>query len=372
MDIFKFNHSGSPTLLQNGEIINGLTKKTWIERYQKGGSFELVGDAYSNLREKLPVGTLISHVDSETVMAVENHAIKVERGTKAELVITGRGFETSLEERLVGMDVAFPNSDAPANYTAAAGYSWDQVVSVILDHVVNTVDANNAVPYISVDAVVAGTADNIAREVKRGDVYSAVLELLAIDDVGLRVIRPGPWSPLWGTANDENILFRVHKGTDRTNEVIFSTAFGEIENADYLWSIKTLKNAAWITSKWVQAFVALGPTGYSRRIMQIDGTKIDEHFQSEPTQGEKDAIRTQLEQLGLDTLASQTELSLSSAELSRDVIKAVYRQDYNIGDTITVLGDFNLSTKRRVDEFVEIEDENGSKGYPTLVTIEDD
>jgi hypothetical protein len=43
-----------------------------------------------------------------------------------------------------------------------------------------------------------------------------------------------------------------------------------------------------------------------------------------------------------------------------------YRADYNIGDIVYVIGNYDIAQKMRVTEYAEIEDENGEVGYPTL------
>lgn len=370
MDIFRFNNPSDPTLLKNGEIIDGFTSKMWIERYDKAGEFELKALISSGIRERLPIGTLISHVDTTEVMIVENHEISDEQGSESELTISGRGFETYLENRTVGSEYTFPTAVPPGNYySLGSDYSWNQIMYMIVDHAIDTADPDNEIPHLSISIDMTGTGTIANRDVKNKDLYSCILELLKIDGLGVKVIRPGPWSPTWGDPDEENISLVIHRGVDRTQEIIFSYDTGEIESADYLWSNKNFKNAAWIKGKWVQAFVSLGQTGYERRVMMIEDDRYDKDLDTFPDTAQTDTIRAQLEQLGLQTLANQTELSIARAEVSKDVVKAGYRTDFNVGDLITVLGDYGTSTTRRIEEYVEIEDKNGTKSYPTLSTV---
>jgi hypothetical protein len=43
-----------------------------------------------------------------------------------------------------------------------------------------------------------------------------------------------------------------------------------------------------------------------------------------------------------------------------------YRRDYNIGDLVSIDGNFGQTAVMRVIEYAEIEDENGNSGHPTL------
>ena len=84
MDIFTLEHSGSS--YKNGELINGIYKKQWIERYLDPGEFTLVCTPTDEIREKLAIGTLISHIDTEEVMIVEDHEIEEKVGAIPVLV----------------------------------------------------------------------------------------------------------------------------------------------------------------------------------------------------------------------------------------------------------------------------------------------
>jgi hypothetical protein len=60
---------------------------------------------------------------------------------------------------------------------------------------------------------------------------------------------------------------------------------------------------------------------------------------------------------------------LTKAEVSKDTNQGAYRTDFNVGDIITVHGDYNETSVMRISEYVEIEDENGRTGYPTLTML---
>lgn len=366
MDLFKFTNPNAPTRMERGEIINGLTSKMWIERYLKNGEFTLVAPLGTGLKEFLPVGTFISHINTTEVMIVENHEIKDDQGSEAVLTITGRGLETFFENRVVNTNRSFPVAPGLIEYSLSADYTWNQVVKLLSDHLLifNLVDDNNAFDYANIETSVTGTGASVARTIPRGDLYTAMLNLLKIDNLGIKVIRPGPWSPLG--ASSPNIDIVIHKGVDRTSSVIFSYDRGEVISSDYLQTIKTLKNAALVTGKWVEVAVIPAATGYNRRWMFINASDIDQAQTVAPGDPTLTAIRNSMIQRGNDALMAQTLLELSKAELTKEATKAVYRVDYDVGDLITIVGDYSTTTTRRVTEYVEIEDASGERSYPTL------
>lgn len=366
MDIFKFSNPTSPTKMERAEIINGLTSKMWIERYLREGEFTLTAPASSGIREKLPTGSFISHVNSTEIMIVENHEINDSQGNESIVTVTGRGFETYFENRVVGANKSFPVWGTLTDYNLPSGLIWDQAVLMISDHILaaNLLDDNDALPYISVLSAVSASGSSVPRTVGRGNLYDKLMALLGIENVGIKVIRPGPWSPL--APGSPNVAVVMHLGVDRTDQVIFSYDTGEIQSADYLWSNKKFKNAALVTGKWVETSVLPVAVEYGRRWMFVSATDIDEGYTTVPSGASLTAVIAAMQQRGTEALASQNEIALTKAQVSKEAAKSIYRTDFDVGDIITVSGDYNEVSAMRVSEYVEIEDQTGESGYPTL------
>ncbi|MET0787262.1 MAG: hypothetical protein ABWY25_11225 [Paenisporosarcina sp.] len=369
MDIFKFRNPTISTKMEQGEIINGLKTKMWVEKYRSPGEFKFVANSDVNIREKLPIGSFVSHVDSHEIMIVENHELTETKGRPTEVVITGRGFETFFDHRIVGSNKTFPTIDAGTEFYLGPDEVWNQAVWLILNHISPTylIDDTNALLYTAIltDIVDVGTA--VERTIKRGSLYDRLIELLDIEALGIKIIRPGSWSPLGPT--DENTVVMIHQGSDLTQEVILSYDSGELESADYLWSNQKLKNAALITGKWVETWVSTVDADYNRRIMYIDASDIDNSFTVAPTGTDLDDVVFAMQQRGIDILLSQNDIALTKAEVSKEGSRFSYRTDFAVGDIVTVFGDYNETSYMRISEYVEIEDENGRSGYPTLTMI---
>jgi len=369
MDIIKFNSPTSPTKLERGEVVNGLKSKLWVERYAVAGEFKLIASAESDILTRLPVGTLISHVDTTEVMIVEDHEIDDDRSTETEIVITGRGFETFFINRIVGSNKTFPTSNGIIDYTLAANETWDQAVVMLNDHLstASLIDDNNAIEYLTCLTDIVGAGTSVSRSIKRGDLYSELLKLLSVDDLGIKVIRPGVWSPL--APGSPNMAALIHKGADRSDSVVFSYDTGEIEKAGYLWSNRPLRNTVLVSGKWVETLVTTTKNFYERRMMYLNASDIDNSYSAAPTGSALTDIIAAMQERGKAALAAQKQVALTKAEISKDTVRAAYRQDYDVGDIVMVAGDYNAASKMRISEYVESEDENGSVGYPTLSVI---
>lgn len=369
MDVFVFQNPTNPLQMQQGRIVKGLKSKMWIERYAQAGEFTFLAEVSSGIKDLMPIGSFVSHVDTTEIMVVENHEINDVKDGDSEIKVTGRGFETEFEQRIVGANQVFPITSGTGEYTLAAGYLAAQIKNLIDSHILaaNVVDPDDALPYIQVVNQVAAGGENVERQIQRGSLYVRVLEQLGIQGLGIKVIRPGPWSP--GDAISTDTYIAIHAGIDRTAEIIYSADTGEIESADYLWSIKPDKNAAYIFSRWVETRVVGSQTGVDRRWAEVDASDLDQNLSSAPVGAALDTLVAKMQQRGLEALALQNSVALTKAEVSKNTNKAAYRKDFDVGDYITVNGSYNESSTMQISEYVEIEDETGGSGYPTLAVV---
>jgi len=385
MDIIAFQvDSSNPTKLLNAHVVNGLTSKTWIERHSSAGEFTLKAPATEEIRSLLPLNSIISHTETGDIMIVESHEINDNGTTTPEITITGRGFETYLDNRIVGANQLFPGSLGNFDYTPlGADYSWNQAVQLIKDHTyaANLYDDSFAIPYftVSLDSdrnttwydlkkLVGVVPAHESRPLKRGGVYTRLLELLAIDNLGLMVSRPGSFSPISDSTN-QNISLRIFYGNDVSKSVVFSTNKGDIIDADYLWSIKGDKNCALVSSTWIDVVVTTSNAGYNKRMMFVDASSVDSSFTTLPVGPYFTAVVTRLNQLGREALAKQNKVTINKVTLANNLTTYKYRSDYNLGDIVMVHGDYSTSSKMRVVEYVETEDSTGCTGTPTLALI---
>ncbi len=370
MDIFRFLNPDNPTLFDQGYLINGLTNKLWIERYRDISSFELVSKIGAKVHEKLPIGSLISHIETSEVMIVENHEITENIGQETEVRISGRGFESFLENRMVGAAKPWPTAaSGPQEYTLGPDFPWNQAISMMRDHIHTDyiIDLADAVPNLELLSTVPGTGEEVLRYIKRGDLYTRLIELLVVADLGVKVMRPGPRSPLG--IEDPRFVLVVHQGEDLTEHVAFSHITGEIDNADYLWSNKSNKNAAFVSGKWIETVVKDSSEGYNRRWMFVDASDIDGAYETEPFGSTRSAILVAMATRGRAALAAQREVALVKTEITKNSTLYRYREHYDVGDIVTVEGAYSETAVMQVTEYVEMEDENGQSGYPTLSAI---
>ena len=360
MQLFKFNPLTDPTVLESGETINGATSIMWVERYLEPGEFEIVAPLSVGMKSFLPLGTLISHTGTLEVMIVENHEIKETNAEDPVLTITGRTFDSYLSNRIVGVDDA-RLGPAIGEIGLDIGSVSNQIAMLIGFYITDGIADDNLVNVVPRYEFESETVSS--RTVKPGPLDVRVRELLVIDDLGIKTVRRNNFELAPG--NELETWLYIYRGKDKTREVIFSWLGGDIEQAEYLYTIKNLKTSALVMGKWAQVIVDGPQTGYNRRFMLVDASDLDDKLDAIPTGTELTALLDKMRVRGNEALQSQTRIHLTQADAS-NVTRYRYRIDFNVGDIVRLEGNYGEITNMRVTEYTEIQDENGETGHPTL------
>lgn len=363
MDLFKFLPKPSSTSFNEAQPINGATSITWTERYRDPGEFEIVAPLSSGLMQFLPLGTLISHMKTYEVMFVENQEITDDKNGDPQIKITGRSLEAFLNNRIVGMNQVRSNS-ALQEYVMGADYTWNQVVGLIVDHIQNGLYPGDMIPNVFPYTSISGTGVIEPRSIRRMSLHNAILELMAIDDLGIKTIRRNPFGV--PDSSDVNTNLVVYRGVNRTSTVVFSWKAGDLDQTEYLWSDKTLKNSVVVLGRYINVVVDTpGANGYDRRSGVVAGDDIDGIYNAPPTGGALTDVINKMSTRGRAALNSQIRTTITRTDLS-DTTRYQYRTDFDVGDLVSVDGNFGQIATMRITEFAEIQDENGETGHPTL------
>jgi len=384
MDIFTLPAVGNSFNLTDGRIVNDYNRATWIERYVETSEFTIEGAVDSGLREQMPVGHLVSHAGTDEVLVVTDHQIKTSEGEQA-LVITGQAYEKDvLENRIINSNKAWtsPIQAYPQpQYTLDAAYACLQARYLISRHIdwQDLIDDNDSLPQTNVYLDVAHInatygpplLDAEEDTFDRIPVYEAVLNSLAVDNLGIRTRRPrglilddGLDIP---TRYGQNFLtIYIYAGFDRRNTVQFSHRTDDVQEAEYLWSNRLKKTSCLVYSRYFAVMVHGPEAGYARRVMTLEAKDLDEQYETIPTGATQTRLIAALKRRGKNALAKKNAVAISSVQLDDKDHTYKFRQDYNLGDLVSVYGEYNSSTFMQVTEHVEIDDITGSTSYPTL------
>ena len=141
MDLIKFPPAPGPSLTLTGaELVENWDSVTWIERFNEPGEFTIESKISSGVEQDLPIGTLISHINTSEMMIVENHEIHVEEDQETTIKITGRSFTSFLENRYVGSQIMLGDpEDIPdypyPDFLLTSNKSWNQIAHLINLHI---------------------------------------------------------------------------------------------------------------------------------------------------------------------------------------------------------------------------------------------
>lgn len=350
------------------QLIEGFSSFIWTERYLGGGEFELKTRKVNYTRNLLPQKSKIGVRDSQEVMTVENHSID-DSGEGMELTVTGRTFEVGiLQNRTTVVVDTGPGASNMWTYEDDDIWPTDAAKALIMSQVT----VCNEAPYQKVDRVsVANLVTNhpgeqLSYKHEPGPLYDEIVRLLDIENAGIR-------NQLDLDANG-GLKIYIYRGVNRTvhqndrDPVIFSVSAEHMVDPKYLFTIKDYKNMAYVVGpNWQQRVYAPGVSdsiqGEDRRILFVDASQIEAKSSTEKK------IR-QAKALGLSALAKQNQRVFFDSAVSPEspYIRGVH---YNLGDRVTLVGDYGLSQTMIISEYVRTQDSSGERNLPTLVTPRD-
>lgn len=390
----------------------------WAERYSSYGDFEITSSDINTLVKMLPRESYVSLRDSNHVMIVEDHKLVKPLRDKPMVSITGRSFETVLERRasvntLLASVVRAPwliaaaqASDAAylairivigdaAQYasggqlllpaTTPAVSPLDALPMVKLVRAADYIDLYNTPVWDTATTYAAGQRvryagylwsalvttqgsaptgaqpaiwQNVSAwgdvEIKPQDLYATVMELITTNHHGIKATRPGV------TGTQVNI--EIFNGADISDVYVVDARFDQIDDATYLLSERGSTNVAYVYgSDGAQQVLktTTEPSGLVRRVLALDGS-------SDSDSASVEVRRTR----GLIELYKYNATALFDGEVAAQVA-AGYNKDYFLGDIMKLIGEYGLTQKVRVAEFIRTQDSNGIKSYPTFEAVDE-
>lgn len=367
MELLKLNANHQPTAL-----LEDYDSLIWTERFTGIGDFQLVSGDVDKYKELLPEGTVLTLRESTVPMIVEDHLIERKKNSGAKLFVKGREF-TSILDRRVSVQAV---SSGLAEWKVVAKIPSDVAHYIITQICVTGINdaadifPSSVVQFNTPADYMNTTGPNRQFIVPRGKLLNTVLEFLkaeseadpnttpaspAVVPHGIRAVRPARG----GTA----ISIQIYAGVDRTAQVRFDATRDLLDDGSYLFSKRALANAAYVlgpTSAFKLHKGSPVPTGMDRRVTLVDATSSGIVT--------ADAVKNE----GIDALNQANEIARFDGALNPDLSLYTYNVDYGLGDIVMMAGDYGLNTKSRVTEYIRSKDAQGSKSYPTLVSIEKD
>lgn len=372
MDLFVYQDL---EFFTGGKPITGYRTATWVERWQTPGEFKIEAPLSSGLRTLLPVDSVIGKVQSLDLMIVENVEITEDPEDEPQITISGRSYTSFMERRTSGFStVDFDGMpyktlrNTQTHFSVAVGDLYNRLWYLIRACLDTSLDANNDISSLNiVDNVPIATDGTPYTNWPADNLLKLVNEQLASWGIGIRTYRRNMFPNGGVNSDDLNTQIALYIGEDKTATVKFIPQTGDIESANYLFTNRNHWTGVMVKGRWYSVMVPGDETGFERRTTIIDGSDIDNDFDTAPSEVSSDyaTLVQKMVLRGQDFLARSKQILLVSANISENN-RYRFRTDYDIGDIVTLDTPYGEALTMRVTEFAEVEDENGETGYPTL------
>lgn len=370
------------------DLVEEWDSLVWTERYLTPGDFSLTTSRIEETMDLLPEGSLVSLQDTQEVMIVENQLIEYDDEGLPKLKLTGRTFESFLEQREVGsgppaisttmfMMASFLYKPSDA---AALLLYFNQVANAPADGRPADLIPNTCV---SISPGITGeSTDKDALELGMS-LHEGVMQYLGKSDLGIRMIRPTTYNvpvavpnltgtvPVSTVSTVNSLRFDVYQGVDRTRDqsavtpVVFDYRAGHLSNPSYLYSKKNFFNVAYCWTKdnayGILVYapgVSSGISGRARRILLVDCNDI-----LDKTAGDRIGFMTAR---GKRMLKKHREKMFNDGQVTT-ACPYKFKTHYNLGDQVTLVARAGGESNKVVSEYVRVQDADGVREYPTLV-----
>lgn len=166
----------------------------------------------------------------------------------------------------------------------------------------------------------------------------------------------------------------VDKSYEQINNppVIFSTQYGNLRNSDYIESSSNEKNVGLVTGEgdeYNAMYAIVGEySGMQRREVGISGSDISRTEEDGTEYGNNSYINMLIEK-GIQELSKfkYTKTFEGTTETTRNFN---YPEDYNIGDIVEIINEWNISSKVLIGEVVLSISTDGQTVLPTFVNLD--
>jgi hypothetical protein len=359
-----------PATFMPAKMVEQYDSLIWTERFNTVSEFQIKTGLVEEFMDLLPEGTWLSLRESTEPMVVETHQIERKKNSPAVLTIQGRGMESLLDRRQA-LSSLTPGSTSDWAVVAKtpSDVAYYIMKKICVDGMLDSRDIfePSIVQFPTPADYLTSTGPNRNFLVPRGNLLSQVLTLLqteakadpsttpatpAVVQHGIRGRRP---------ASAGAMAIELYTGTDRTATIRFDANRRLLNDGTYLFSKVGSATDAYVLGPSLTYNMSKSTSpasGINRRVILVDATS------STITDGS--ALQAQ----GNTSLAEAHETAIFDGSINEDINPYTFGVDYFLGDIVNLIGDYGLSERARVTEFIRAKDATGIKRYPTLVTLD--
>lgn len=355
------------------DILDQYESMIWTERASEAGDFELYTLATNDLLSKLTIGRYLmcdtfynKTADTAKLMIIEDREIKSDSENGNKLIVTGQDLKSILQRRIVWKQTKLAKD---TNIQTA-------ISTLISDSITNPENTKRKITNFSFDTV-SGSFKNIKEDIQYvGEtVYDCISDICEQYKANYEVYLDFSTKTF-----HMRLLVPADHGWDQTTyqPVIFSSKFNNLRNASYKNITSTTKNVCLIhgegdESNMLKADIGTDDySGLERREMFVNASDLSQELEdgtiySDATYTNMLITRGKKE---MRKVNKNKEVFEGEADITRGGY--VFGVDYNIGDFVEIVNDYNIDTKVQVKEMVLSVSTDGETLVPTFEKPEDD
>lgn len=370
-------------------VIDDYKSLIWAKRYSTFGDCELYLRATKEHFSVLQKGYYLERSDDDMVCRIEAIGLETDTENGDYLIVTGYDVRKILNQRIVRDTITFD------------GTAENFIRKMITANVTNPSEAARKISEVTLGSA-KGFSDPWEEQVTFDRVFDKIQE----------VCQTIGWGSRMPLGNDRKFIFNLYQGIDRSygqnvnDFVIFSPEFDNISSSKYLSdssnivtvavvggagegvdrSIKVVGNAsgidrheAFIDAKDVSRDIDYSALteAYPGGTMEVDNVTVYYKWNNQriaildhvanPTKATlQDVVYlSKLIGKGEETIAENSG-SVSFDGDIETLVQFHYKEDFDLGDIVTIQNEYGLGANARIVEVIETFDENGYTVTPTF------
>lgn len=321
-------------------VIDDFTSLIWHRKFFTAGIFKLNMPQTENNLALIKENYIIHKPGADEAGIIDTYYYSRDEEGKETIEASGYFLTGILARRIVPSLTVF-------------NATYRDVMRSLVDQNAITTSAKRAIPHLVLATAEADTAQKQELQVTGKNLLTYIGNVALVAEIGFKILY-----------KRTHMEFYTYKGTDRSRNqsddprVIFAAEYDNIGSTEYTYNG---------TDKITSAYVAGEGEGSARTIIEVDNgeTGLDryETFVDSRSSREEDMTDAQylesLRQDGLEVLSPAAENFAGDATESGTT---VYKQDYDLGDIVTIFNKkWNKELSARITEIEEIDDTSGQR-----------
>ena len=367
-------------------IIDQYKSLIWANRYNEIGDCELMINATVDNWFIFKDGIYLTRSDDDMTCRIEKINIKTDLENGNFIIINGYDIKNILKQRIIWKQTNF------------IGLAEDYIRKLIEEAIISPELEIRKISNFVLDDK-ANFIEELQQQVAYDNLQEKITEICKKYEWGYKVY-----------IGNNLIRFKLYKGVDRTDYVVFSEDYENLANTEYIEDKSNMRNVALIAGEGegVERTTAItgDKSGLERYEVYVDASDLSKKIEYEDLKntyknGEEKTIGGKIYYVvnGVNIAILTKEDDYTNVELLDDIyinnliskgnetlaqycntktfngnveakLTYEYKKDYFLGDIVSVRNQFGISIKARIVEIIEVDDDNGYSIEPKFEYME--